>query len=82
MLILFLFNWPTFGSHNGALVLASCQDIIGKRDEIYQRLRNQQFFIKKWANTGFFFSLFSSFQHFAIQIETDKSVDGVLGIQT
>ena len=72
MLILFLFNWPTFGSHNGALVLASCQDIIGKRDEIYQRLRNPQFFIKNGpipASFSLYFRLFNISQFKLKQIK-------------
>ena len=36
--------------------------------------------VKKWANPGLFFCLFSSFQHVTIKI--DKSVHGVLGFQT
>ena len=36
----------------------------------------------KWANPGLFFCLISSFQHVTIPIETKKSVDGGLGIQT
>ena len=35
----------------------------------------------KWDNSNLFFCLFSSFQHITIQIEIDKSVDGVM-IQT
>ena len=39
------------------------------------------FFLKKWANPGLFFVYFHSFL-VTISIQIEKSVDGVLGIQT
>ena len=41
-----------------------------------------QKYVFTWANPGLFLCFFSSFQHLTIQIQIDKSVDGVLGIQT
>ena len=39
-------------------------------------------FFLKMANRSLFFRLFASFQHVTIQIQIEKSVDGVLGIWT
>ena len=39
-------------------------------------------FLKKWANAGLFFVYFRSFLVNTISIQIEKSVDGVLGIQT
>ena len=39
-------------------------------------------FFKKWANHGLYFVLFLSFSHYNFNKQIEKSIYGVLGIQT
>ena len=39
-------------------------------------------FLKKWANPGLFLIYFRLFLHDTIQIQIDKNIDSLFGIQT
>ena len=64
--------------------IASTFEIYYLRGRFCKTFLHQFFIVKKWANPGLYFCLFSSFQHITIKIQyyIDKCVYGVLGIRT